>query len=267
MRLVLLGDTRKIKLHDFDSITDFNNFLIENKTNEFFRRERLASKSTNRNIWRGTNSYEEAQELFSKGWNAAAERISKHVPVQTAQHTANRTKPTYGVVGGQASVPRYLQGIPTNMIDRKIVSVKQKIIVINRDISFHAGFEPEVIEESGIKALQIAQNLENRGYRVKLNLLWSVYAGGETLSLRLCLKKPDERMSVAKMAFALAHPSMLRRVCFRWLEVNPDMTNGMFCTGYGMPDTEALVSQLPKNEYYLKNYIDSVDGWLRDNNL
>lgn len=261
--IVLGGGWRplNVKFQDFDSIGDFNEYLNKTPTNNIFRGRRDNAKDSD-GYFRGTSSYEEAEKLLREGWESGAQRIAKKLPVQTTQQTAMRSKPTYNVVGGQASVPRFLQGIPTNMVDRKQVPVKQKIIVLNRHIVFSGMTSKEVIEQEGIKALQVVQTLENRGYRVKLNLYWITQENNEACALRVCVKKPEERMSILKVAFPLAHPSFMRRMAFLWVEVHPTMTEWAFAGGYGRIIGERFKELVPQTEIDMPNFIIDIDAYV-----
>lgn len=255
------GSNTTVKLQEFDSIHVFMEYLAKNpENNKIMKHER--SSQTGSRSFTATQSYTEAEELFQNGWTTFAQKLSKRIPVSTNTAPVTKTRPAYSVVGGQASVPRYIQGIPTNMIDRRPVTQKQKIITINKDISYSAGVDASQIEEEGVKALQIIQGLENRGYRVKLNLCWATTSGSECLAFRVAVKNPGERMSFNKIAFPIAHPSMLRRIGFRWLETHPHMTSGGFSNGYGRPSTESIAAVLDKKEIFLPNFIPNVDKFI-----
>jgi hypothetical protein len=191
-----------------------------------------------------------------------AEKLSKRVKPETKSQQSHRPKPFYNVVGGQASVPRYLQGIPTNMVDRKQVPIKSKIIVVNKDVWYPALVSSTDIFEEGVKALQIIQALENKGYRVKLNACFGTLDSTEFIGGRVTIKRPEDRFSLQKVAFPLAHPSFLRRILFNWLEHFP--TNSHF-GGYGRPDTDRLkVAFLEKNEIFLPRHIPDVDKFIEN---
>lgn len=250
------------KMQEFMSIGELTNYLKETPTNEHFKGSSLSSHRRNDYRFFGTNDYQEAHQLLHTGWKAYAEKITKRIPVQTTQAPAQRTKQIYSVVGGQASVPRYLQGIPTNMIDRQRFPSKQKVIVINRDISYAAMVSTHKIEEEGIKALQLIQGLENKGFRVKLNLYWMSKEGNECVAFKVTVKKPEERLSLIKVAFPIAHPSMLRRIGFRWIEVMPTLTNFRFTYGYGVPSGREMKKLVPSTEFMIPNFIENVDEFI-----
>lgn len=268
MRIVKLDNGRtKIDMQEFDDINDFNEYIGKAPVNKAFegRKENLSSERTEASTaaWSGTSSLDEARKLLREGWSEGADKIAKAIQVDKVPHAVMRSTPAYGMVGGQASVPRYIQGIPTNMVDRKNVQQKQKIIVINREISVVGGVTSGEMMIEGIKAMQIVQALEGKGFRVKLNLTSASTAGGNNnVALRITVKKPEERLSLLKVAFPLAHTSMLRRIEFSWMERSEIVYNRSYLKGYGQPNGERLKALLPQGEVFLPARIGNVDAFI-----
>ena len=48
------------------------------------------------------------------------------------------------------------------------------------------------------------------------------------------IKGANERLNISKLSFPMVHPSMLRRLFFRFIEVHSEVTEG-FVGGYGRP--------------------------------
>ena len=253
------------KVTEYSSIAEFLNDINSLPNNQFYNDRTPSSQEEDESGWHGTNTYDEAVELMKNGWKVTTEKISSRVKfTHTNSGIARSSKPAYGVVGSQASVPRYLQGIPTNMVSRQIIYSKQKVITITKGIAYPARVKPEEILEESIKAIQIIQSMENKGQRVRLNILLAVTKDNKTNICKICIKQPDERMSIAKMSFPLAHPSMLRRFCFKWIEVDP-FTDIDLGYGYGKPsETTVIKNALDNNEYYLPPFIGDLDNAIRE---
>lgn len=258
------GTKKVCKLQEFGSIGDLLAFIEKAPVNPIFHSSDLSSERTERgdDPWSGTATLPEAMGVLQNGWTTFAQKLTQRIPVTTKTAPVMKSRPAYSVVGGQASVPRYIQGIPTNMIDRRPVIQKQKIIVINKDISFPARVSAKQIEEEGIKAIQIIQGLENRGYRVKLNMCWAIQADNDFIAMRVTVKKPEERLSLSKIAFPIAHPAMLRRIGFVWLERYSGHINRGFTGGYGRPATDRIVNVFDKKEIFLPKVILDVDKFI-----
>ena len=245
-----VGAFVKAYVREFSSLNDFETYITNTPLNDTFRWTKLASVSGSEEFT-GTDSYEQAVEMFKNGWQSKAEELTKKLKViQNQVIDAQVQKVIFDVVGFQASVPRYLQGIPTNMVNKKLVPIKQKIVTINKDISYNCGVTTEQIVEASIQTLQLVKKIEAQGIRVNLNLIWGVKASGSNEIVKVRLKSANERVNISKLAFPLVHPSMLRRLCFRYLEVAPTITHG-YLYGYGSPLDGSQLKTYCKDEYVL----------------
>lgn len=244
----------------FASLNELYTYLCETPFNDAFRWESHHSVSGNKNFTH-TNNFEEAVELFKHGWEDMSIKLETKLKVMEKQMApGTKVRSTYDMAGFQCSVPRYLQGVPTSMINKKRVPQKQKVVTLNKDISYHCGISTNQIIESSLKSLMVVKKLEQQGYRVNLNIIWGLkdYAqqNGTHIVVKIRIKSASERLNISKVAFPLCHPSMLRRLLFRYVEVCPEITKS-FVDGYGIPkNPEELVI---KNEYLLPKLVDDVD--------
>lgn len=105
--------------------------------------------------------------------------------------------------------------------------------------------------------MQIVKKLEAQGLRVNLNIVLGSAAGypKKQFVLKIRIKSANERLNVSKLAFPLVHPSMLRRLFFRFVEVYPKFTSA-FVGGYGRPVTSSEMRSMFKGEYLLPNFIN-----------
>lgn len=239
---------------------------IDSKPNNKFFENRHSSQRTEETggNWYATEDYSRATYLLNHGWDSAAEKMAKKVKLTVpAVGVVRSTKPSYGVVGSQASVPRYLQGIPTNMVSRQMTYSKQKVITLTKGISYSCRWSAQAILEQSIKALQIIQALENGGQRVRLNVMWCVSNGRYHTICKVCVKQPDERLSISKMSYALAHPSMLRRHFFKWLETDTFCTRDMG-DFYGYPSEIGIKEEaMADGEHYIPEEIVNMDELIK----
>jgi hypothetical protein len=77
------------------------------------------------------------------------------------------------------------------------------------------------------------------------------------------IKSATEKLNVSKIAFPLVHPSMLRRLFFRYIEVYPNVTKS-FVFGYGRPLNEELKKILGEKEIFLPNVINQDVQKIKD---
>ena len=242
-------------IREFNNLNEFEGYITKNPLNDVFKWDKLCSTNSSYKFTE-THSYEEATELFKNGWNDMAKKLTKTLKVSQNQVVdAQVQKVMFDVVGFQCSVPRYLQGIPTSMVNKKLVPVKQRVITLNKDISYNCGITTEQIIEASVQTLQLIKKIEAQGVRVNLNLIWGVKAGNTKEVLKVRLKSANERLNISKLAFPLVHPSMLRRLCFRYLEVAPTITES-YSFGYGAPLDGSQLKGHCKDEYVLPRLFD-----------
>lgn len=248
---------------EFKSLNEFDAYITNTPLNEPFQWHSLSSVNSTYGFTQ-THSYDEAHKIFQDGWDDMAQKLTKKLKViQNQVVDAQVQKILYDVVGFQASVPRYLQGIPTSMVNKKLVPVKQRVITLNKDVSYNAATSTNAIIESSIQTLQLIKKIEAQGIRVNLNLVWGVKSGGTGEFVKIRLKSANERVNISKLAFPLVHPSMLRRMLFRYVEVSPTVTSS-YTFGYGAPFDGKQLKELCPNEYVLPRLFDGNVAALGD---
>jgi hypothetical protein len=215
-----------------------------------------------------TRSYEEAEKLLLNGWDEGSKKLTQKLKMVNSQVAAKEIKrAVYDIVGFQASVPRYLQGIPTNMINKKTVKQKQKVITITKGMNYNASVSAERIMEDSIKFIQIVQAVEATGVRVNINLLSYSFMDNEGICVRMPIKKSSERFNISKMSFPLLHPGFFRRMIFRAKETEMRVKNN-WGFGYGRSamgnDYNPVVR---KDEYFIPPLISEQAALSIVNNI
>lgn len=241
----------------FDSVIEFHHTLHTRPNTAIFAHRNQSHEGSEG--FTKTASYTVAEDMLLHGWTEAAAKMTTKVDTHfTPDRKTSRSQ--YSVVGGQCSVPRYLQGIPTNMINRVPVKTAQKVVTINKNICYNACVSAETILEEGVKALQVIQSIESKGIRVRLNLVSAARDSKEIIVLRVCVKRPDEPLNISKIAFPIAHPSMLRRMEFKWTESNPHLTEQFSGYGSAVEDSAFTVAD---GEYYIPAIMGSdPEAWV-----
>lgn len=227
----------------FNSLNSFYNYICTTQINEAYEHRELRSHAEYPSFTRfsKTNNFDEAVNLFKNGWDTMSKELETRLKAECKNIVpVKQHKNVLSVRGYQPVVPLYLAGIPQNMIEKQFVVKKQKVIEISKSISYPSTCKASEIIEESIKALVIVKKLEAQGYRIKLNIVLGLAEGafkssrGKKIICKVCIKKPNERMNVSKLSFPLVHPSMLRRLFFRYIEVDPEVTDKM-SSNYGYP--------------------------------
>ena len=258
--------SKTTNIREFSSLSSFYEYITETPINKTFQWKTLQSVSNGKKFT-GTESYEEAVSLFKNGWDDMAKTLTKKLNVQpSCSVTSYVQKTVYDIVGFQCSVPRYLQGIPTNMVNKRLTPVKQKVVTLNKDFTYNSKTSTEDIIEASIQTMQVVKMIEAQGIRVNLNIIFGVKGGWNAKTKEVCkirVKSASERVNISKLAFPLVNPSMFRRLCFRYIEVAPTITDA-YKYGYGMPLDGSELKQYCKGEYVLPRLFDGDLSQLGD---
>lgn len=258
MKITENGTDKWVKdVIEFDSLQEFYKYICETPFNDAFRWEEHDSVATGSfpKHWTKTENFEQATELFKNGWSDMASKLVQRLKViESKTESTMKPRNQLNVCGYQAVVPLYLQGVPNNMIDKKMVPIKQKVITLNKSIDYNGGTSSDTIVEESVKAMMIVKKLEAQGYRCNLNIVLGTSKGSCKFYVKVRIKSANEKLNISKLAFPLVHPSMLRRLFFRFIEVYPKITKP-FVHGYGMPASSYELREVFKGEYLLPNFI------------
>ena len=243
----------------FNNINSFLKAIESREENEIFYGKTLLSYNKDRTST-VTNSYEEAISLLRNGWKAKSKEILGKIQKDIGE---NRTiyRQKYDIQGFQASVPRYLQGIPHSMISHKKEVKKSKIINIYRNSTYNAITSTNKIEEESIKVMNIIRILESKGYKCNLFLVFCTCSRNEVIKCKIKIKSSNERLNISKLSFSLIHPCMLRRIFFRYIETVPNLSSNGFYMVYGCGlDFNQMkkynLINFEENDIVLDNFID-----------
>lgn len=252
-------------IKEYGSIGEFEHYINTTPLNDIFRWKTLSSSSTGAGF-AGTETYEQAVDLLKHGWDDGSIKIEKALKLIAKDVQPMKAKiQTYDVVGFQASVPRYLQGVPTNMINHKVIAKQQKVITIVKNINYMGNVSPDQIIAESIKAIQLVKKIEAMNYRINLDIISVSNTFKELHSIRIRIKSANERVNVSKLAFPLVHPSMLRRFEFRHIEVCQELKDSQWAPSYGRVSTDTITkSVLKPNDVYLPNFIHNIDETIKN---
>ena len=202
-----------------------------------------------------TNSYKEAEELLKYGWSEKLPEIKKALGqferVNAGTASVSRQRPALGIAGFTPHIPNAILGLPNSMIYTNKEPQKVKVIRILYGQHAHAGVKANDLTKAGIEVLKIVNRLESNGYRVQLDIIPYTGTGERQTAICNCtIKEYRQPLDLKKIAFPIAHPSMLRRIMFKWLETTPNLTDVDFRWGYGSPmrDYDDLKDTLKKQK-------------------
>ena len=248
------------KVVSFNSLGEFSDYITFTSTNASFDGVRLSSFEGDEYFTK-TESFEEAMKLFREGWSVEAQDlVIKLAEAEKKAQVQSVNRRCYDVAGGFVSVPRYIQGKPNCMIRMKKQQIKQRVIDVYKSIDYSGSTSADTIIEESIKAMQLVKRIESMGVRANLFITMGVKTFSNTYKVIVNIKVKDasEKLNVSKLAFPLAHPSMLRRLMFRFIEVSNYTNSTKYVYSYGRVVTakemrEALVCE--SGTYFLPSFI------------
>lgn len=215
----------------FDSIHELVDFISTDEN-----RNGIADRSSESgdSSFTGTASLKEALELVEKGDSKLLERIDvRNSSVKEANAFVENVKRSFtnDVVGFTPNVANAVMGIPTNMIRMHKVYHKQKIVNIAVNISVSGGVRKEDMIKNSAILYAAVDSLELQGYRCNVWVTEVARGNGVQHTFTVKVKTDNQPFNRLKLAFPMAHPSMLRRFGFAINERSKHWIGG----GYGTP--------------------------------
>lgn len=168
----------------------------------------------------GTKSVAEAANLAVKGWHDVRPEVDREVAAVAEQlrdrlEVAFQTR--HDIVGGVVDVGRFAAGMPDCMLDFVPEPSARigKVVRLFVDYGASGRFNPSYIRRRGVIVLALVDALKTLGVSVEV---WgeSAVTGrrGEVHTTVVKLHDATEPLDIDSLMFALAHPSMLRRLTF-----------------------------------------------------
>lgn len=252
----------KVNIEKFENIDKFLEGL-KRPTNQIFSERCPNDLSSEKGsaAFTGTKDLEEAFNLLKIGYKQPLARIKKEMKRTSTERVeaCPAFKQHLDVCGAIPLIPNSLLGLPNSMINMKRIPIKSKVLNVVYDISIPASGSKDEIILAGANLLKLCNSLERNGYRINLFVSDITISSDkkDVIAFFFKLKDSKQKLDLLKICFPLAHPSMLRRLSFKWLETTPIATNPAFCRGYGRPlttaKTEKEITNMLKKESLLKN--------------
>lgn len=257
----------KIVKEHFNSISEMMDILDKRPNNKIMQHEHSSSTEGDRR-WYGTNTYEEASQLMRTGYTEIIPEIkqglSKSAKIMSKSFSSiNIRKQRNLPIGFVPNVPNAILNLPNSMIDISITPQKRKTLSIIYMMAGNCRCEAKMWIKAGISLLTAIKIIEKMGISVSIDA--SFYCGSEQDEIAVgsvCVKHFGQPLDIQKLCFPLAHPSMFRRIGFKFLETTPVITKESFAYGYGA-GFECCEKEYKKLTETDKVYVLSGQ-WIRD---
>lgn len=182
--------------------------------------------------WTGTRGPADNLALMTHGWPEGTRRIVAGVSALTAAQDDTSQQWAMDAAGAFPDVGAYLAGEVEYMHNPDMEQAAPPVLRLFVPGMYHSGIDLWQIENFGIALLTLIDSLERDGRQIEL--VWTssllptkparkgskkrVSAGLPPCCVQVTLKRAGEHMDLDRLAYAIAHPSMLRRSSFAVME-------------------------------------------------
>lgn len=236
---------------EFDNINYLLSTLENRKNNSIMENEH--SSETNSYDFTKTNSYKEAATMLKTGYKEILPQIQSLIRKNNLINYSNlnlKRRQKNMNIGFVPNVPNALQNKPDSMINIIPNFQKKKVKNIIYTIGANCGTSTETFVKAGVALVSAINVLELSGVSTKLSIgFMPAISDDELVCPILRIKNYGERFNIEKICFPLIHPSMFRRIGFKWLETCLNLTKKEFAWGYGKsPKLDVLKKNLVQDD-------------------
>jgi len=187
---------------------------------------------THRNDWSGSESFNHSVDNSRNGEDLG--KLEVAIGQRERLH-ANILDTFYNVSGSYVDIGMYLAHEPECMVDFQM-SENVKFAEINLNMTESCGTSSIVFFNKAVATATLVDELENNGYRVKLNVIGAVNVNDNKLAAVINVKQFSQKLSIAQMTGCLSQ-GFFRRMFFAWVEKYCEKTCGLkpWDYGYGYP--------------------------------
>lgn len=243
-------------VREFDNLEEFYDVSCKDEGLEKYSSH---GESSDKYDFTKTHNFADAVHLARYGWEEGLKKLDYYEEMADKDYASKIADNVWDVenqvTGSYVDVASYLQGIPECMCD--FVSKRTNNfadVIVNPTIS--AFVKTGTIIKRGREIIKLVDALEKRHIKTRVSLIQVVKnAGGYDdgyYILHITCKDYNDLLDQNRLAFALAHPSMTRRIMFAMQEQETDIREQFGCPhgGYGRPgNIKYLPPEIWKSKY------------------
>ena len=233
-------DGRTLTTYNFSSLAELADFSI-NRQSFFPSKSTPSSREEGKKAsWDMGVDFPLSVSLCQNGWEQGAEKLLKRFTslAATVSEQILKRPIKWDVIGQHFDVSRVVNGEPESWF-RKGKPVRKhgsrRLVTILVNISASCAIRSSVIEARGMVIAALAAALARAGRSVKIVV--SAYSEGNgcnDVQINTIVKQPEAPFDLARTAYALCHPAMLRRQYLAVME-NCEHFITYNAVGYGVP--------------------------------
>ncbi len=179
--------------------------------------------TTNDEMFTGVKTMDQAFHLAEGNWDEGAEKVEKLRARITAARPVGPRLIKYGIAGAVPCIPRAVAGNIFNMKDNTSARSKKKpILTLLCNMSANCGINKEAITNRAAAVAAIIDQIEASGYCVEVISTALTSSGKFNAATSIMAKAAHQPADIKRLAFALGHAAMFRRLVFADWEHNKD---------------------------------------------
>lgn len=193
------------------------------RTSERHWRSDISQSRMRSPSWDLDVGYNGATRLAHDGWSDGARELHGLIhaaDIKNERHTVEQ----WDIAGHAPDVARYLAGDPAHMRrrSRSPDTTRAPIVSLIYNIVAAEMVSAKSLALMGSAMVAIVDQLETRGRRVELSVGYSArLRGGKNTIAGWLVKRAEDQLDIAAVAFSVAHPAAMRRLCLGIVERSP----------------------------------------------
>jgi hypothetical protein len=223
-------------------------------------------KEATKNDYSATETLDQAVDMAMwSGWPEGRDMLIDSI-AQVMPTNEYRVHHELDVAGSFPIVPIYCAGDPACMMSIETETLRQHRPIIRIDYNNVCSFmiTPAAMMKMGAAVLSFAQTLELAGYAVELRIIGNMTSNRKKFRYNVTYKRAGEPLDLERAAFAIAHPSTMRRFALGLLEQHADLQHfGEDGHGYPMRAPNDPTSGQPGGAIYIppadRNYTNIAE--------
>jgi len=190
--------------------------------------------------WTMSANFAAAEQLALTGWDEGREKVAANLTDIFTSGAAELTSGAaleHSVGGAYPDVPLFVAGEVCHMVNDGDQLGEKPLVkfLINSTASAHV--DADVIANRGAAVAALVDQIESSGARCEIWVTFATATGGKFYAPMVCAKRAENVLDIDTVAFAMGHPSMLRRILFGIVENDPFTDGAGYECGYGSAAT------------------------------
>lgn len=220
----------------YKSVGEMSSRLKSAKVQKPFEYDQCSQEvGASRTRFTGSESYDAADDLLLYGDKDLASKI-ENAGVAKMRSTLvgkDMKREIYSSVAGFAPhVPNYIAGMPMSMLAVRQKRLAAPVVDLYYNMTASGDTPAEYIINASAKVISAAMKVEASGVRLNIHTAVTAEKKGQHIVFTCKIKTSGQPFDVMKMAYPMAHPSMLRRHYFRCVETTEDVKQ-CYVNSYG----------------------------------